>query len=220
MKLNKVQRILNLFKDKEDYKFWNVKTKITTIIDKTYLNFTSIESSKRIPFIKVEKYIDNQYSLVCNGIKITPTDKKMRIVSLSAIRQYLDVLETFRIIKRTDKISNEYKIINEEFLNFDTKFDSTHLFEILYRNFNKLSKKGKELFYSTVVSWLAIDYLDNYDTLEIIYGKDKNKKVTCDQIYKMAKDCGYDLIKNDAGILGYDLDDIYLTLINLFKKQF
>ncbi|AKX34306.1 hypothetical protein SLITO_v1c06790 [Spiroplasma litorale] len=211
MKLKEINEILDLFKNNNDYQFWKMGTNIPAIIETFFEKISVIKSSDRVSYINLIS-LNNRYKILCNNFDVTPSLTFFENgVSWSTMRQFLDVLEAFFIIKKNSNYSIIYDINICQLLNknFDIDMYLKNLFKTLVDNFTKLTKHGKKLYYSIIVAYL-VQFIENKDNeyIDINQGKYSNKKIKISEIKKHIKQCGYNFFINQTLLLGTSADII------------
>ncbi|QHX36775.1 hypothetical protein [Spiroplasma sp. BIUS-1] len=214
--INKIQRIIDLFLYDEEFKFWKIKTKITSIIDNFFNRYTSIPNKDKQNCVVLFNN-DNTYKIMCNNYNVTPSSEQEKWVSKSAMRQYIDILEAFNILKESEDAKTVYVVIDEDFLNSNMNFESSKLTSRIIDNFHNLEKQPKKIFYSVLVSYLATMVENENEVLKL---KSKNGgNTTIKAIKKYAQNCGYNFMQNEFYKYGTDLEDIYETILKMISKR-
>ncbi|MGL5520007.1 MAG: hypothetical protein ACRDBR_01090, partial [Metamycoplasmataceae bacterium] len=184
-----IKQIVNYIFDKfndEDHKIksflWNLDTSLETIINCFIKNLrnNNIEIINKFEIKRTGTNSKNNplYKLFINDIDITPTSKKSKEVSASAMRQYLQVFSAFGwIVERVDL----KKIIDNKNIKVSASINKILLddFDIKI-NYLELISKGsyswvyytRNLAYSFLVAYC---YKNNIIPGNIIFEKIKNK---------------------------------------------
>ncbi|ARU91878.1 hypothetical protein SCLARK_001347 [Spiroplasma clarkii] len=149
MELNKVQKIIDLFDFDKEFKFWNIKTKITSIVDRFYDKYLKLPSNERTNYIEVFRK-DKKYQMLCGKKIVNPAAKNEEYVSKSAMRQYLDVLSSFKIIEKMEKYGEFYEIIYEKLLNGEQDVNSSDIFLRIDENFKKITNSQTKKYFTAV----------------------------------------------------------------------
>ena len=171
---NKIDEILTIFKSK-DAKLWKIGTDIFNTIERLFIN---LEDADLNELTKIELKKNNnpkKFSFFYNGKNITPTHLKKKEVSDSAIRQYIDMLESLNIMfQKKSEVKNVFNGKNEScnlevsssFLNTIKKMTDKNNFkiscQIIINALNSNNKQKINLGYSLfiIILWkLNFDFL-------------------------------------------------------------
>ncbi|AOG60313.1 hypothetical protein SHELI_v1c03580 [Spiroplasma helicoides] len=214
MKLNKIQDIINIFSEKDNFIFWKMGTKIASIMDNFYLYYSKLPDKYKSTNIQIENQ-NEKFLLKCVDQNITPSSSRNEPVSKSAIRQYIDVLCSFNIIVESN-IKFNYIVLNRSTLKYDYEFIPSDIFLDLLKNFeNYQYPQVKKIFYSALVSFLAT-FLNDMDFLFINTSKKQKEYISCKEIKRQSKKTGYDYFLDCFKFYGNNLDDIHENIIRKF----